>query len=171
MIHHDPKGNTPRVFGSQERLHEGDHKSSAIEKNSESKSSSAFDSDMQKTIMLGEKFVEVAGGVIDLARMEAQLAVKTFPKLMMLWLLLMPIMLLTWCSFSILAAWSVYAASEEMGLALLTLFLLQVVLLLICRWAYVVYRTRMSFPYTRAQIVGFMRSVKDELDTSDKTKK
>jgi hypothetical protein len=96
-----------------------------------------------------------------LARVEALLAVRTLPKLMMLWILIMPIILLTWCAFSALLAWSVFAASEEVGLGMLTFFLQQVVLLLACRWLYVKYRTRMILPYTRAQIDNFLRSTQD----------
>ncbi|HEX7764958.1 MAG TPA: hypothetical protein VF433_15290, partial [Cellvibrio sp.] len=110
------------------------------------------------------------GGVVDLARVEALLTVRTLPKLMMLWLMMMPIILLTWCAFSALMAWSVVAASGQVGLGMLTFFLLQVLLLFVCRWLFVKYRTRMTFPYTRAQIDQFVRSTQNEFDRCSKTK-
>jgi len=126
--------------------------------------------DLEQTLQLGDQFVGFAVGVIDLARMEALLAIKTLPKLLMLWLIMIPIILLTWCAFSALAAWSVYAASDEIGLGMLMLFMLQVLLLLSCRWLFVKYRKRMTLPYTRAQIEGFMRSNSDGFSNRGETK-
>lgn len=126
--------------------------------------------DMEQTLQLGDQFVGFAVGVIDLARIEALLAIKTLPKLLMLWLMMMPIILLTWCAFSALAAWSIYAASDEIGLGILMLFLLQVLLLLSCRWLFIKYRQRMTLPYTRAQIDGFIRSNSDGFSDRGETK-
>lgn len=126
--------------------------------------------DMEQTLQLGDQFVGFAVGVIDLARIEALLAIKTLPKLLMLWLMMIPIILLTWCAFSALAAWSIYAASGEIGLGILMLFLLQVLLLLSCRWLFIKYRLRMTLPYTRAQIDGFIRSNSDGFSKRSETK-
>lgn len=129
-----------------------------------------WEADVAQTLQLGEQLVGFVGGVVDLARVEALLAVRTLPKLMMLWLMMMPIILLTWCAFSALMAWSVVAASGQVGLGMLTFFLLQVLLLFVCRWLFVKYRTRMTFPYTRAQIDQFVRSTQDEFNRCSKTK-
>lgn len=129
-----------------------------------------WESDVAQTLQLGEQLVGFVGGVVDLARVEALLAVRTLPKLMMLWLMMMPIILLTWCAFSALMAWSAVAASGQVGLGMLTFFLLQVLLLFVCRWLFVKYRTRMTFPYTRAQIDQFVRSTQDEFNRCSKTK-
>jgi hypothetical protein len=126
--------------------------------------------DIEQTIQLGEQFAGAFGGIVDLARMEALLAIRALPKLLMLWLLIMPIILLTWCAFSALMAWAVFEASGEVGLGMLTFFLLQIVLLLTCRLLYVKYRTRMTLPYTRAQIVDFVRSTQDGFRGGSKTK-
>ena len=77
----------------------------------------------------------------------------------MLWLLMMPVILLTWCSFSALTAWAVYEASEEIGLGIFMFFMQQLLLLLTCRWLFLKYRVRMTLPYTRAQLDTFMRSM------------
>jgi uncharacterized membrane protein YqjE len=128
------------------------------------------EADVAQTVQLGEQLIGFAGGVIDLARTEALLAVHTLPKVMMLWLIMMPIILLTWCSFSALVAWSVVALSEQLGLGMLTFFLLQVLLLFVCRWLFVKYRARMTFPYTRAHIDNFVRSTKNEFSRRSETK-
>ncbi len=129
-----------------------------------------WEADRPQTVQLGEQLIGFAGGVIDLARTEALLAVHTLPKVMMLWLIMMPIILLTWCSFSALVAWSVVALSEQLGLGMLTFFLLQVLLLFVCRWLFVKYRARMTFPYTRAHIDNFVRSTKNEFSRRSETK-
>jgi len=126
--------------------------------------------DFEKTLLLGEQITCVMGSIVDLARAELLLALQTLPKLMMLWLMMMPIALLSWCSLSVLFAWFVYAASAQIGLGVLVFSLLQVLLLLICRWLFVRYRTRMTLPYTRAQVDDFVRSVKNELSSQSRTK-
>ncbi|WP_049629623.1 hypothetical protein [Cellvibrio sp. pealriver] len=131
---------------------------------------SRLQSDIAQTIGLGEQFIGVIGGIFDLARTEALLAIRTLPKLIMLWLLMMPIILLTWCAFSALVAWTVVASSNQIGFGLFTFFLLQVLLLSGCRWLFVKYRERMAFPYTREQINDFVRSVHHEFNRRDKTK-
>lgn len=127
-----------------------------------------WEADIAQTLKLGEQMMGFAGGVVDLARTEALLAVNTLPKLMMLWLLMMPIILLTWCAFSVLVAWSIVALSEQLGLGLLAFFLLQILLLFVCRWLFVKYRTRMTLPHTREQINNFMRSAKNEFERRSK---
>ncbi len=129
-----------------------------------------WNTDIEQTLQLGQQFVSVIGGIVDLARVEALLAVRTLPKIMMLWLLMMPIMLLTWCAFSALMAWTVFAASGQVGLGMLTFFLQQVFLLLVCRWLFVKYRERISMPYTRAQIDEFLRSTQHGFNSSSETK-
>jgi hypothetical protein len=132
---------------------------------------SQWSKDIADTLALGQQFSTYIGGVIELARAEALLALRTLPKLIMLWLIMMPVLLLTWCAFSMLLAWSVYAASAQVGLGMLVFFLLQLFLLLSCRWLFVQYRTRMTLPNTSAQIQDFIRSVQYEFSESNKPEK
>lgn len=159
MNAHDQKESSPEAAKSQGNFY-ADKLSGVDEPGNDAapNKSPAWMADIEQTLQLGEQFVGVIGGIVDLARAEALLAIRTLPKIMMLWLLIMPVMLLTWCAFSALMAWSIYAASEQVGLGMLTFFLQQVLLLLICRWLFVKYRTRMTMPYTRAQIDNFVRS-------------
>lgn len=130
----------------------------------------SWETDVAQTLQLGEQLIGFAGGIVDLARTEALLAVNTLPKVMMLWLLMMPVILLTWCAFSALIAWSVVALTEQLGFGMLAFFLLQVLLLFSCRWLFVKYRTYMTFPHTRAQIDNFVRSTKNEFSRRSEAK-
>lgn len=149
---------------------EGSAEDDATQDVSEKKPAS-WSADVEQTLQLGEQFVGVIGGIVDLARVEALLAVRTLPKVMMLWLLMMPIMLLTWCAFSALVAWAVFSLSGQVGLGMLTFFLQQTLLLLVCRWLFVKYRKLMGMPYTRAQIDEFLRSTQHGFSHSSETKK
>lgn len=139
-------------------------------KDGELNNSAGWGEDIEKTLQLGEQFVGILGGVVDLARMEALLAVRTLPKLIMFWFLIMPIMLLAWIGFSVLIAWLAYSMSAEVGFGLLAFFLLQILSLLACRWLFSVYKARMTLPYTRAQLSNFMRRFNSEFTGVDKTK-
>lgn len=131
---------------------------------------SKWEADINQTLELGKQFLGFAIGVLDLARAEAALAVRTAPKLVTLWLLMVPIILLTWCAFSILLTWVVIAASNQIGLGIFTFFMLQVFLLLVCYWLTIRYRARMKFSHTRAQVSDFFRSIQYEVDHRNKTK-
>ena len=126
---------------------------------------------IEQTLQLGNQFIRFAVGLMDLARTEIALAMHTIPNLMMLWLLMMPIMLLTWGAFSVLMAWLAYAASNSVGLGLLIFFLQQVLLLLVCRWWYLRYAKRMTLPYTRAHIDNFVRGMQHGSDSRSEAEK
>lgn len=131
----------------------------------------SWSDDMEQTLKLGDEFVTFLGGIVDLARMEVLLAISTFPKVLMLWLLLMPVILLTWCSFCVLTAWGVYSLTGQLGWGIFMFFAQQVLLLLGSRWLFTKYRARMTLPYTRVQINNFVRSVKNGFGEQSETKK
>lgn len=152
-----------------EKLQEDLFESNPAANNAAGKSPSWSD-DMQQTLKLGDQFVTFFGGIIDLARMEALLAIRTFPKVLMLWLLMMPVILLTWVSFSVLAGWGIYALTGEFGWGIFTVFFQQLLLLLVCRWLFIKYRTRMTLPNTRVQVDNFVRSVQHGFSHQSETK-
>jgi len=157
MNNHDLKENPPGAVKSQEDL------SAASPANSDPNDApvgSDWGLSVEQTLQLGDQFVGFAAGVVDLARVEILLAARTLPNLMMLWLLMMPIMLLTWVAFSVLMAWAVFETSQQIGLGLLVFFLQQALLLLVCRWFFVRHRMRMTLPYTRAHIDNFIRGIR-----------
>lgn len=172
MSLHDQTENSPEATKPRRRPPDGDlpNEDDVVAVDADSPHRTSWVGDIEQTLQLGEQFVGVVGGIVDLARVEALLAVRTLPKILMLWLLMIPVLLLTWCAFSALMAWSVYAASEQVGLGMLTFFLQQVLLLLICRWLFVKYCTRMSMPYTRTQIDNLLRSTQHGFNHRDKTK-
>lgn len=118
-----------------------------------------FKRELENSLQLGEHMLACLTGLIDLARTELQLAIQSIPKLMMMWLLMMPILLLTWCSFSILVAWLIYDMSGHVGFGLFIFFLLQLLLLLVCHLFYKKYCARMALPTTREHINTFMRTL------------
>lgn len=113
--------------------------------------------DFKHVLELGEQVVALINDIADLARMETMLAIRSLPRLLMLWFLMMPILLLTWCSFSGWVAWMVYATTLQAGLGLFVFFLQQLLLLFVCRWLYAKYQLRMTLPYTREHIDKFIR--------------
>lgn len=127
--------------------------------------------DLEQTLLLGKQFSRFSVDLMGLAGAEMLLAIKSLPKLIMLWLLMMPIILLSWCAFSGLIAWLVFTMSAHAGLSLVAVFLLQILLLASCRWLFVQYRQRMTLPYTRDQIVSFMRSINNEFSERNSAEK
>lgn len=127
--------------------------------------------DLEQIFLLGKQFSKFAVDLMDLAGAEVLLAVKGLPKLIMLWLLMMPIILLIWCAFSGLIAWLVFTLSAHTGLSLLAVFLLQILLLISCRWLFLQYRQRMTLPYTRDQIASFMGSINNEFSERNSAEK
>lgn len=171
MSTHDQKENSSAAIKSHGNFYDKNFsRDGEPENNASPNATENWANDIGQTLQLGEQLFGFVGGVVDLARVEALLAIRTLPKLIMLWLLIMPIMLITWCAFSTLIAWSVFAASGQVGLGMLTFFLQQVLLLLICCWLFVEYRTRMTLPYTRAQIDNFVRSVQDGFNSRGEAK-
>lgn len=167
MNAHDLKSNSPEAVQSQENRSQDN---SSKKNNASPDNTTSWEADVKQTLQLGEEFVGFIAGVVDLARVEALLAIRTLPNIMMLWLLMMPIMLLTWCAFSVLMAWIVFEASQQIGLGMLIFFLQQVLLLFVCRLLYVKYRKRMTLPYTRAQIDNFVRSTQHGFSSRGETK-
>lgn len=119
-------------------------------------------SEMEKTIRLGKEVLGFAVDLTDIARMEATLAVKSLPRLLMLWFIMMPIILLAWCSLSVVVAWAVYSMTDELGAGLITFFFQQMLLLFICRGLYVKCKKRMTMPYTREHVSKMMRGFAHE---------
>lgn len=128
-------------------------------------------SDLENTLQLGTHIIDCAVGVADLARVEVQLAIHSLPRLVMLWLITMPILLLTWCSFSVLIAWCVWELTGVNAVAFLVFFLLQLLLLLTCHLLYRQYCMRMTLPNTVAQIKTFIRMLNYGSSNTSKTEK
>ena len=127
--------------------------------------------DVKDMLALGEQIIGLVNDIAELVRMESMLAIRSIPRLLMLWFLMMPILLLTWCSFSVWIAWMLYAATQQPGVGFFAFFLQQLLLLFICRWLYTKYQLRMTLPYTREHIDKFIRGFNDGSPGSGETKK
>ena len=125
--------------------------------------------ELAQTAALGRRIVDFFLSSMDLAGLEIRLAVQTLPKLILIILLMVPLLLLVWCSFSVLIAWCVFTLTAQMGLGLLAFFVLQVGLFLICRSFFNKYCSRMTLPNTRAQIAA-LTGGDDELTRRNKAK-
>lgn len=169
MTNRDQKENSPDMENMQGNFCSDKGPGNELPSGETARPAKGWAADFEQTLQIGEQFVGVIGGIADLARMEALLAVRALPKMMMLWLLMMPVILLTWCAFSVLIAWVVVEMSDQVGFGILTFFLQQVLLLLVCRLLFVKYRTRMTLPNTRAQIASFVRSTQHGFSSKNKT--
>lgn len=148
-----------------------DREKEAVREDSSSTDPPRNADNLNDTLALGEKIVGLVNDIADLVRMETMLAIRSIPRLLMLWFLMMPILLLTWCSFSVWIAWMLYAATEQPGVGFFAFFLQQLLLLFVCRWLYAKYQLRMTLPYTRAHIDKFLRGFNDGSPGSGETKK
>lgn len=126
---------------------------------------------LQQTLALGDQALGYLTNLADLFRLEAMLALKSAPRAFIVWLLLMPAILLTWLAFSIMVSWGVYEwlAIPITGFA--TFFLLNLILLVICKFSLQRYVHRMGFPETRAQIQAAMGGLQDEIDKARQSEK
>lgn len=131
----------------------------------------AAPTELNKTIQLGQQLLGFAADITDLARMEALLAVQSIPRLLMLWLIMMPVILLTWCSLTALIAWAMFSVTGQIGVGLFSFFLQQVLLLLACYLLYTKYKKRMTMPYTRKHWQNFIKEFNDESSNSVSDKK
>ncbi len=130
-----------------------------------SKHSEALDgepSELQKNIQFGQHILGFVTDIADLARIEALIAVKSIPRLLMLWLIMMPVILLTWCSFTVLIAWGIYSITGQIGFGFFSFFLQQVLLLVGCYLLYTKYKKRMTMPYTRKHVNEFLKGFSNE---------
>jgi hypothetical protein len=148
-----------------------DREKEAVNEASSTADSSSNPDNLKDILALGEQVAGLVNDIADLVRMETMLAIQSIPRLLMLWFLMMPILLLTWCSFSAWVAWMLYAVTEQPGVGFFAFFIQQLLLLFVCRWLYTKYQQRMTLPYTREHIDKFLRGFNNGSSGSGKTKK
>jgi len=148
-----------------------DREKDAVREDSSSTDPPQNTDNLKDMLALGEKVVGLVNDIADLVRMETMLAIRSIPRLLMLWFLMMPIILLTWCSFSVWIAWMLYAVTQQPGVGFFAFFLQQLLLLFVCRRLYAKYQLRMTLPYTREHIDKFLRGFNDGSPGSGEAKK
>lgn len=98
--------------------------------------------------------------LLQLGRVEAMQALDTLPHLLGVNLYRLPLMLLTWISFGVLVACTVYALAGSLVLAAGSFFLLQLGLTLRLEQRARELRARMAFTETRAGLASLQAALK-----------
>jgi hypothetical protein len=100
----------------------------------------------------------------DLFRLELQLSFGDARRLLLTWLALIPVIILTWISATVLAAWLVYDFSDSVTLALTTFMLLQ---MLLCTFLLIVrkrFRKGLGFKRTKTHAKRLLQGMTDTGD-------
>jgi len=119
-------------------------------------------------VKIGEQLLGCLTGIAELARLETLLAVKSLPRAVALWLLILPLVLLTWLSFSLLLSWIAYDLLMDALWGFVVFFGLQCIALGSCYFVLQAYKHRMSLPHTRKHVASTIRSVQYEFEKTHK---
>jgi hypothetical protein len=106
--------------------------------------------------------------LFQLFKSEAALAVSSLPRLIALNLALIPIALLTWISFGILAACGVYEWTGNVAYSAATFFVLQVALIALLESRVRRVRTRLTFPESRRGLAMMHASWKQRIEHEER---
>lgn len=107
--------------------------------------------ELERAQQLATQVSNWGGALFGLMRLELQLGLQSLPRMLALFLALLPLAGLTWISLSLLLAWFAYTASGVVAVGLAILFVLQLSLLLLCFWRLKRLRAKSTFPETRQQ--------------------
>jgi uncharacterized membrane protein YqjE len=119
-------------------------------------------SDLSASIEWLRSLSAMAGAIIRLAIAEISLAKDDLGRLIISSLLLIPLAVLTWIAFTLLAAWQVYALSASVGLGLLTFAAIQLLAVLLLLNRIKVYRRSLTLPATRTQILSIIDEIRGD---------
>lgn len=117
-------------------------------------------SDLSASIEWLRSLSTMAGAIIRLAIAEISLAKEDLGRLIISSLLMIPLAVLTWIAFTLLAAWQVYALSASLGLGLLTFAAIQLFAVLLLLNRIKVYRRSLTLPATRTQILSIIDEIR-----------
>jgi uncharacterized membrane protein YqjE len=117
-------------------------------------------SDLSASIEWLRSLSTMAGAIIRLAIAEISLAKEDLGRLIISSLLMIPLAVLTWIAFTLLAAWQVYALSASVGLGLLTFAAIQLFAVLLLLNRIKVYRRSLTLPATRTQILSIIDEIR-----------
>ncbi len=123
-------------------------------------------SELERAHTLATQVSDWGGAMLGLIRLELVLALQSLPRILALALALLPLAGLTWISLSLLLAWLAYAASGVVAVGLLTLFVLQLGLLILCYSRLKALRAQSTFPETRQQWRLFLANLNSGQETA-----
>lgn len=95
--------------------------------------------------------------ILDLFQLEVQLAVSDIKRLILLAKLFVPMLMLTWISFSAVLTWHVYLLNESVSQGLLFSCFLQFLGLLAISMGWKHYQKSLTLPLTRQHICQFIK--------------
>lgn len=125
---------------------------------------------LEETLALGQQALAFLAQLADLLRLEAMLAVQSLPRMAALWLLTLPLALLTWVSFAVLVSWGVYTAVQWPLAGFATFFGLNLLALVVAHLGMRKHIKRMSFRETRQQLRATLGGINEELSKTRQTK-
>lgn len=125
---------------------------------------------LEETLALGQQGLLWLGQLGDLFRLEAMLAAQSLSKVFKLWILMLPIVLLTWVSFAVTLSWAVYAWLGSPLTALASFFLLNLLLLGCMYGLFQRQKYYMGFHETRNQLRKTLGDIRDEINKTDSAK-
>lgn len=125
---------------------------------------------LEETLALGQQGLAFLGQLGDLFRLEAMLAIQSLPKLVMFWLMILPVTVITWIDFAVMVSWAVYAWLLWPLAGFATFFALNLLLLGLFHWGMRRYKKRMSFKETRTQLRTTLGGLRDEISKASQTK-
>lgn len=125
---------------------------------------------LEETLALGQQGLAYLAQLGDLFRLEAMLAIQSLPKMVALWLMILPLTLITWVGFAVMASWSVYSWLQLPLAGFATFFVLNLLLLVFFHWGMSRYTRRMSFSETRSQIRSALGGISDEIGKKSQAK-
>ncbi|MFT6927977.1 MAG: putative membrane protein YqjE [Psychromonas sp.] len=97
----------------------------------------------------------ISTDIFQLVQLELRLAISDSKRLLVLALLFVPILILSWISFTVLLAWLVYQINSSTTCGLLAFFVCQILALLAIFWGWGHYKKSLSLPLTREHIQQF----------------
>lgn len=99
--------------------------------------------------------------ILQLLRLELRLAIADSGRLLIVALLFIPVLMLTWISFTLLLAWLVYLFNASVTQSLLVFFVSQALGLIALALSWKYYKKSFSLPLTRQHIQKIMEQDSD----------
>jgi len=94
----------------------------------------------------------ISTDIFQLVQLELRLAISDSKRLLVLALLFVPILILSWISFTVLLAWLVYQVNSSATYGFLTFFICQISALIGIFWGWSHYKKSLSLPLTRKHL-------------------
>ncbi|WP_041524043.1 hypothetical protein [Gilvimarinus agarilyticus] len=155
----------PRSVDSEERAADA-----AETRSPEESAASRLADEFHQAVAIGDSIMGCLKSYSELLGLEVSLALKSIPALIGSWLLLLPAILLTWLSLSVLVAWVAYSVSDIPVVGFLVLFVMQVMLLALMWFGVKRYRRRLTLPESRQQLKTIIQGVRNEFSETSTTK-